>query len=191
MKNESHKLDDLFKEKLSDMEIPLEEDYWPYIEQKVSVQPSSFYKFSWKHINIYNSSVLLLLIGAVCFFNIPKEQKTENNSSPANTGITTDKKDSAVTKDLLNKKAAPINTVPEIENRKTAPITPSSSGEELQIRDSIVPISKQEVIIPSSNQEPTKAIPEEKVKPKKIIYVVQQDTIVEKDTVKVRRRRKK
>lgn len=187
MEKQGHKLDNLFKEKLSDMEIPLEDDYWPFIEKSLDAPISSFYKFGWKHFNIYQLSIsLLLLFGTVYLLNKPKEKEIVpsnttieklpigNNSDNSDTPqpkviMPAQKQKSAINKDSI---AEPIELKLE-------------SDAENSTKNSNV---TEEIVLPTP--EPTKPVVEEKPKQKRIIYVIQQDTIIEKDTVKVRRKRK-
>lgn len=189
MKEQSaNKLDKLFKEKLQHAEISPEDNYWPFIEQKIN--KPSFLKFGWRHINIYNLSVglLLLLVSILYFFKSqPKENKLPTTSPIEETTssfnqIEITKQDDYIPVDRLNsKKEIKTNSTPT--TLSTIKIVDSTVLAPTNILEKPTP-----VIIPDSAV--TKPV-EKKKKPKEIIYIIQQDTIIEKDTVKVRRLRKK
>lgn len=182
----ANKLDHLFQEKLQDHEISPDEDIWPYLEKNLN--KTSFYKFGWRHINIYNISVgiLLLLIPFLYFFlktdrkdTIPAQPKQEiSDSIKSSTSVQNKPEPIEATAQPIQKK-----------QKKQKTLKPDSSNNpQAKTRDSlpaITPVEEVPVVA-----EPVKA-EEKKTKPKKIIYVVQQDTIVERDTIKVRRKRKK
>ncbi len=187
-KHRADKLDQLFKENLQNHEISPEEDYWPYLEK--SLDKLSFYRFGWKHINIYNTSALVLLIPAL-YFLFRTQEPTYVPASPQQ--HTTD----TILDTIAPKEDQTTSTdnIQTISKKKTEPVvvkeakktTPDSDKPN---QDSVPAVSREEVV-PIVLPEPVKPAEEKpKVKTKKIIYVVQQDTIVEKDTVKVRRKRK-
>ena len=187
MENQGHKLDNLFKEKLSDMEIPLEEDYWPLIEKSLDAPVTSFYKFGWKHFNIYQLSIsILLLFGTVYLLNKPKEQVAVPINPTIEQLPTGNAIDSAST--FQPKVITPVK-------KQNSAINNNSVSKPVEIRQEADAenstensILKEEIVIPTP--EPARSVVEEKPKAKRIIYVIQQDTIIEKDTVKVRRKRK-
>jgi len=174
------KLDNLFREKLTDMEIPLEEDYWPGIEKGLGKLP--FYKFGWKHLNIYNVSASLLAL--LITFTLLLNNNTGKGKSKFQRPVININTFQHSAKDLdeKNEPTAQETKIIEVNQPKSilkAPIT----------MDTIAPPKiEAPVVLP----EPEKPIVEEKPKQKqkKIIYVVQQDTIIQKDTIKVRRKRK-
>ncbi len=193
-KLKADKLDNLFREKLQDCEISPEENYWPYLEK--SLDKVSFFKFGWKHINIYNSSVglLAILLPAIYFFNQPSENKSDKGTplfsdtssftkkfadSLSSTSVKPAKHQEEVvseTKKKKNKKEAKaeVSSFPELSN---------------EVKDSNENKIKESPVV--EMPEPIKIVEEKpKPKPKRIIYVVEQDTIIQKDTVKVRRKRK-
>ncbi|HVD96678.1 MAG TPA: hypothetical protein VNB90_00650 [Cytophagaceae bacterium] len=184
MDNKVNKLDQLFREKLQHHELAPEEDYWPYLEQELS--KPSFYKFGWKHINIYNTSlaVLLLLIPLFYFLSKPEEKK-QTPPTPTVDSIST----GAPEKIISPSSSFSSPTEVKKKTQKKITVEKTFAEQEIIVQDSTpaeIPVEK--IIAP----EPAPIQVEEKPKPrqKKIIYVVQQDTIVEKDTVKVRRKRK-
>jgi hypothetical protein len=187
-KNRANKLDQLFQEKLQEHEISPEEDYWPYLEKNLS--KISFYKFGWKHINIYNLSLgVLLLAIPVIYALFQSNKKTTDPSYPPQEIIDSVKKSEAPKKDPVSVEAA-IQPIPK-KQIKAKLLKPDriATNSEVKTKDSLPTTVPTEDTTPTL-PEPFKTI-EKKQKPKKIIYVVQQDTIVEKDTVKVRRKRKK
>ena len=173
------------------MEIPLEEDYWPLIEKSLSEPPTSFYKYGWKHINIYNlsSALLILLLGSIYVFNTSKEQKSGEILVPASNNTIPQKTDGTSAETQINK--SKTNTGSNHSKDKKTILTEPFPSKDKPLKDSSAIQMKDEVVNLVINPEPAKTIPVEKIKPKQIIYVVQQDTIIEKDTVKVRRKRKK
>ena len=69
----ANRLDNLFREQFHDHEIAPQEDYWPYLEK--SLNRMSFFRFGWRHINIYNVSIGLLAIAIpIIYFLWPKEE---------------------------------------------------------------------------------------------------------------------
>ncbi len=186
MTNREDKLDNLFREKFQDHEISPAEDYWPYLEK--SLDKISFYKFGWKHINIYTISAGALLVALPLFyFLFPKQE--ENKIQPG--------------QEIVDSIASPQSAIPDPEKPFTELPDKKAKGKKKPIleeaeknpttkepntKDSL-PLSSNEEKKEAPVPEPIKAT-EEKPKPKKIIYVIQQDTIVLKDTVKVRRKRK-
>ena len=174
------------------MEIPLEEDYWPLIEKDLNNPPTSFFRFGWKHFNIYNlsSALLILLLGCFYFLRSDEKPQKEKISAPANNIIQGDSQ--VIYKEPSTNKKEPAKNNVITKNKKTNRAE-FSSDITIEKDSVIVNTPKEEATNPSSNPESPKVPVEEKVKPKskRIIYVVQQDTIVEKDTVKVRRKRKK
>lgn len=170
------------------MEISPLEDYWPNIT-KALIQPKvSFHTFGWKHFNIYNiSSALLLLLGSLYYFKTATVQKVEDSGSPVvNETPISNSRDSVSGKNLMEEHSA--TTQKASVNKKRTASEPSATT---QSKDSVANQTKEEPLKPIVEPEPIKTITEEKPKPKRIIYVVQQDTIIKKDTVKVRRKRKK
>ncbi len=189
MKEKEHKIDKLFKEKLSNMEIPLEEDYWPLIEKNINPS-SSFYRFGWKHFNIYSSSFILLLalIGALFLIDKPEKKETEKTTTPfiENNGLPKDKDSSDTEKSSLpneNNSFFKLNK----QNKKNLPVGPSPEA----VNDSVTLPEKENIITPPVIIEPSETNTQKLQPKKKAIYVVQQDTIIEKDTVKVRRKKRK
>ncbi len=192
-KHKADKLDLFFQEKLQNHEISPEEDYWPYLEK--GLDKAAFYKFGWKHINIYNVSLGVLAILTALLFSLLKtpEQETQQPQGipPANAPILKDTI-SGHHNFVAPKEKTPVliheGTTGAKNNTKknTSATTPSAKP-----TDSLpaVAIPKEELISAPPREEEIKKT-EEKPKPKKIIYVVQQDTIIEKDTVKVRRKKK-
>jgi hypothetical protein len=180
------KLDNLFKEKLTDMEIPLEEDYWSGIEKGLDKLP--FYKFGWKHLNIYNISTVLLalLISFLLFFN---QEEKKDQPAPSNIipGIEKEINDSLPTEVPAKTKDAPVNNNPgSIQNKNN-----ESQKDTARAIEPVAAPVQENMPLPADTEKAVPVIEEKpKPKPKRIIYVVQQDTIVEKDTVKVRRKKK-
>ncbi len=190
MEKKDHKLDNLFREKLSDMEIPLEEDYWPFIEKNITTPTPSFYKYGWNHLNIYHLLIagLVLLLGYLYFLNKSTESNSNTNSLPI-----IEKKSLLKTTDSTStnfKHNNDENTIGKKNRLKTAQKSLPNSTTTSELKDSLIEPIVEDNTFPVTNQEAAKVIIEEKPKPKRIIYVIQQDTIVEKDTVKVRRKRK-
>lgn len=190
-KHRANSLDDLFREQFHDHEIAPEEDYWPYLEK--SLNRLSFFRFGWKHINIYNVSIGLLAIAIpVLYFLWPQEEtilpeeprKPEEKETIFGVdSFQTKKKSISIEEAAAAKKEFPKNTKKEFKEKTI------DKGERQKDSIPVAPPVLEEKITPVQ-PEPVKIVEEEKPKKKKIIYVVQQDTIVEKDTVKVRRKRK-
>jgi hypothetical protein len=186
LEHKEHKIDKLFKEKLSNTEIPLKEDYWPLIEKNIASH--SFYRFGWKHINIYNSSFLLLLVllGSIILFNRPEKpeiKKTESQIIKKDTLNNSNNIPFPVESTTKTKKNNPSTN--NKENASTLIETPQES-----VKDS-VGLRIEDATTKPVNTEPEKINSQDHQAKKRIIYVVQQDTIIEKDTIKVRRKRKK
>lgn len=185
MKEQSaNKLDKLFKEKLQHAEISPEDNYWPFIEQKIN--KPSFLKFGWRHINIYNLSISILLISFAVL--LLTETKPKENPTPIDTIQNPSSMELKGNPTLGN----PLNLKSENSKKKTSTPLKTITPAEKTIVDStpLTPSTKVEEFTVTKDTVTIKPV-EKKKKPKEIIYIIQQDTIIEKDTVKVRRLRKK
>jgi hypothetical protein len=193
-KLKADKLDNLFREKLQDCEISPEENYWPYLEK--SLDKLSFFKFGWEHINIYNTSVglLAIILPTIYFFNQPSESKSDKTSpSFSDTSSVTNKSEESAHSTFVKPVVSNEEAVSETKKKKTkkGDKPEISSFPELnnEVKDSNENKIKETPVV--EMPEPVKVVEEKpKTKPKRIIYVVEQDTIIQKDTVKVRRKRK-
>jgi cytoskeletal protein RodZ len=192
-KLKADKIDNLFREKLQDIEISPSENYWPYLEK--SLNKLSFFKFGWKHVNVYNASVGLLavILPAIYFLNQPPENKSKKqipvfDSSSVSKEITNSLNSNSEKPEAKREKII-SQTKKKTLRKAEASEVPSSPELNAVVKDSIENKRKESTVI--EMPEPVKIIEEKvKSKPKRIIYVVEQDTIIQKDTVKVRRKRR-
>jgi hypothetical protein len=195
-KQKADRLDNLFREKLQDFEISPAEDYWPYLDK--SLDKISFFKFGWKHLNIYNTSVGLLsvILPVVYFLNQAPENKSDKQipvyadsiSAPEkseDTLILNSEESTVRKKEIFSPIKRKGAEKEEYAERTSSPVLEAERNNDSTQNNKVEELPVIEL------PEPVKVVEEKaKPKPKRIIYVVEQDTIIQKDTVKVRRKRK-
>ncbi len=175
-------IDKLFQDHLHGFEKESPVDSWPTLKKEVARR--NFFSFGWKHINIYQ--ILFVLSAFLILFylmTIPNSHGTlqKSTDNPAPTSIAKDSVESfAITK----------NSTLKEENSSTTKIKSRRNQKILIEKESV----NDSLLLPPtplvSDNEPSVVKNTEPKKEKKIITVIKRDTLIIKDTLKIKRRRK-
>ncbi|HWZ22277.1 MAG TPA: hypothetical protein VNW06_06455 [Cytophagaceae bacterium] len=183
--SKKYDLEELLRKKLGNLQEAPSEDYWHAIDKGIS--KARFYKFGWKHFNIYTTaiavgilvvSVALLLFSSSKKGSVPVNSLERKNIEILNTPFhDTDKKPSLNDKQEVKSKLRKDFIKTEINTQ---------TSEKVSVMDTTH-------TVPSTTEEKKASTFEtvKKVVPTRQYYIYQTDTIIEKDTVKVKKRRKK
>jgi len=186
-----HKI--LAKEQTEDVSVPS----WSAMAPKVKRQ--NFFILGFKHINIYNVSLLFVVIASLCFvdFNTDNSQidvqqekiSTSTKNEVENKTVDITSQPSEPLKEEKEQKQELIQAVVKEYNSLT-PTEPANIKNE-------VPIQEPEIIINDTIVKETKeTVPEktESSKPKytaKTTFVFETDTVLDVDTIVVDKKRKR
>jgi hypothetical protein len=199
-------LEKLFQDHLLGFEKEPSKEVWPLLAKDVA--RNNFLKFGWKHFNIYQTVVLtlILLLGIIYFTQkteqtISSEQK--KTSLPQTFPVTIDSLSKIEKGKKTDTKNTNQNELLKIEsNNRPIKSTKDKSTflkeQKSEVRKEKGNLTDSSSVIyePSNTEQPQEIIntetkkKEEIPKIKKIITVIRRDTILVKDTVSVKRKKK-
>jgi len=183
-------------------------DNWIYLQQKL--QKQNFFTFGFRHINIYNTSAIILAVAMLCglYFANTDSKKTNGKSNQK-------KKELNETKpiqQLVKRESVPFQIEPQSKikqddktnlikqkhnsvDKREQPTDPKHSAglknDNLQIDSKVIPNKAEEFLEPTTNTNSVIQAEKPKVKTQKTIYKVTTDTILQYDTVKVKTKKRK
>jgi hypothetical protein len=186
-------LENIFRKSLLEYDKEPSENSWPILKKKVS--RNNFLKFGWKHFNIYQTAFFLSILILSFFYFTSSSPTTKNtetkNTNPVNPGST-------ATDTLYKEEPIQPTLKKEIESKKNAPLIKNKYRKNtLPKSDSISvlpdPIESTIPLEKTSDLKENNTIIEKKTdppKPKKVITLIKRDTLILKDTVNIRRKKK-
>ena len=177
-------LEELLKKKLGNFQEEPSESYWDDIDKGLS--KARFYQFGWKHFNIYflTIAVCTLLIGIVLLlFSFNSKNNDPVQSSEKNKTEIENK----LPVDIQDKKILPYNKheMKPARREKTSVVNTDTAVKNY-VADTI---SKPSAIVGNKNITPTEIKKNES--PAREYYIYETDTIIERDTVKVKKHKER
>jgi cytoskeletal protein RodZ len=171
------KIDHLFQGYFNDIEHEPSQDSWKYLSKDLARQ--NFLSFGWKHFNIYQVVVGFVFLGsaALYFFSRDSNKKTEN--------FTPNKTRSEQVLDSANSIEPQVNSTIKITRSKRDKFKPSENKLNATVSDSVPQVVQDStpavIAIPAAPPKPVR----------KVFTQIVRDTTIVKDTVTVKRKRKR